>query len=87
MVGLAATRNSPWVGSIARACDLEFKPRPPFRGYDGDDASIRVGDLGAGTLAATFHGEDAGTCLILAKNQAIVAGSLNGAVHFPRFSR
>ena len=30
----------------------------------------------AGALAATFHGDDASTCLILANDQTVVAGSL-----------
>ena len=87
VVGLAATRDSRWAVSVAGLCDLELKPRPPFREGDGNDATIRVWDLEERTLAATFHGEDAGTCLILANDQTIAAGSLNGAVHFLRFNR
>jgi WD40 repeat protein len=63
------------------------KPRRSFREGSGEDATVRVWDLEKGTLIATFHGEDAGTCLILANDQTIVAGSRNGAVHFLRFNR
>lgn len=88
VVGLAATRDSRWAVSVAGACDdMEQGPRRPFRAGDGDDASIRVWNLKERALAATFHGEDAGTCMILANDQTIVAGSLNGAVHFLRFNR
>lgn len=87
VVGLAATRDSRWAVSVAGACDQDLKPRRPFRENDGDDASVRVWDLEERTLTATFHGEDAGSCLILANDQTIVTGSLNGAVHLLRFSR
>jgi WD40 repeat protein len=88
VVGLATTRDSHWAVSAAGAWDdMAQKPRRSFREGSGEDATVRVWDLEKGTLIATFHGEDAGTCLILANDQTIVAGSRNGAVHFLRFNR
>lgn len=78
VVAVLVTPDSQWAVSGGGACP--YSPET----YDG---SIRVWDLAAETLAATFQGDDAVTCMVLPDPQTIVAGSRDGAVHILRFDR
>lgn len=84
VVGLATTHDSRWAVSAGGSCDQE---RRSFRESDGHDASVSVWDLAERTVAAAFHGEGAGSRMLLVNDQTIVAGSLDGSVHLLRFNR
>jgi len=89
VVTVLVTPDSRWAVSAGGTCldsalTRAAGPYYPKRTYDG---SIRVWDLVTETLAATFQGDDAATCMVLPNRDTVVAGSLNGAVHILRFDR
>jgi WD40 repeat protein len=86
VVSLQVSPDSRWAVSAAGGCGaLDPGPQPASIGRDAPDGSIRVWDLRGRALAATFKGDSAATCLLMAGQETLVAGSANGAVHFLRF--
>ena len=47
------------------------------------DGSVRVWNLDDGKLGASFQGDEAATCMVMADAETFVCGSLNGAVTLP----
>lgn len=86
VAALLAAPDNRWAVSAGGLCPQALAAREHGAFYGNHDGSIRLHDLGAATLAATFQADDAVTVMALAGQHTVVAGGLDGAVHILRIA-
>ena len=78
VVAICVTPDSRWAVSAGGSCGF-------MNSQYSVDGSVHVWNLDDGKLGASFQGDEAATCMVMADAETFVCGSLNGAVHFLRF--